>query len=154
MTVVTFRSHRSAEAMQPWRSQRARPSASSVARASAKARFGLQRTFCPKGKPDLFAETHWYGCSRLWNTTHQNWQEHDNEAYLVSHLPQFTMLLQLHRSTTWGKAIFLDYPYEIWNILYRDLLVTRGGPVGGNTVVALRSLYRAILDSEDDGCYV
>ena len=52
------------------------------------------------------------------------------------------------------EAIFLDYPYEIWNILYRDLLVARGGPVGGNTAVALRSLYRAILDSEDDGCYI
>ena len=52
------------------------------------------------------------------------------------------------------EAIFLDYPFEIWNTLYRALLVARGGPAGGNVALAVRSLYRAILSSEDDDCHI
>ena len=37
------------------------------------------------------------------------------------------------------EAIFVDYPFEIWNILYRALMVARGGR--GN---------QTILSSEDE----
>ena len=40
-----------------------------------------QRRICQTWQQaDKFAETHGYGCSRLWNATRQKWQEHDNEA--------------------------------------------------------------------------